>query len=298
MPKRSNPFQKLVALINGCMGAAGRLEESALLIDKVSGEEREVDILILSKVGDYPVNISIEVIDRARKADVSWVEAMHAKHAHLPTNKLILVSRQGFTKPALEKAQFYGIEAFSFDEALDTDWDLAIRLSSSGFFSITKLHYKCSAVCAHPEGQRTFSSVKRSTHVYLPYRDMPTDFDKMAEFFLFEPRIEKLLHEQIMKGTERSFILNYTPQPGTYVLDGDGTRMPLVKVSFGIEVEHTTTPVNFAIGRYGKREIVTGTSSNTEGDLHFVLIRKEDGPDEGLLMDGKGVRKLARSEGR
>ena len=91
MPKRSNEFQRLVTLINGCLCDSGKVVESALLVDKTSGAEREVDVLISSEIADYAVNISVEVRDRTRKADITWVEEMYAKHVHLPTDKLVLV---------------------------------------------------------------------------------------------------------------------------------------------------------------------------------------------------------------
>jgi hypothetical protein len=176
MPKRSTDFQMLVTLINGCLRDSGKVEESALLVDKTSGEKREVDVLITSDIADYPVNISVEVRDRARKADITWVEEMHAKHSHLPTDKLVLVSRRGFSKRALDKAKFYGIEAITFEEALETDWDLATRMTSSGVMTVTTINYRCSAVCDHPGGKKVFSTAKRSTKVYLPISRNPHRF--------------------------------------------------------------------------------------------------------------------------
>jgi hypothetical protein len=61
---------------------------------------------------------------------------MHSKHLTLPTDKLILVSRSGFYEPALTKARFYGIETITLEEALETDWDLAIRMLTDGFFEL------------------------------------------------------------------------------------------------------------------------------------------------------------------
>jgi hypothetical protein len=296
MPKRSNDFQKLVTLINGCLKTSGKVEESALLIDRLTGDEREVDVFISSSIGDYAVNVSVEVIDRGRKADLSWIDAMHGKHAHLPTDKLVLVSRSGFTRPAIKKAADLGIEVISFEEAFSTDWDLAVRMSATGFFSVTNFNYKCTAVCAHPDGPKVYSPVKRSTRVYLPYRETPTDFDKMMEYFLEVPEIKEPLYKTLDDTNKRSFTFTYNPQPGFYVFDSDGSKMPLVKVSFEIEVEHTKSPVRFAIGRYGKRDVVGGTSTDPSCLLYFVLVRNEKGVDEGLLVDEKGLRKLSRSD--
>jgi hypothetical protein len=86
--------------------------------------------------------------------------------------------------------------------------------------------------------------------------------------------------------------MDYTPQPGTYVLDSDGTKMALRKFSFEIEVEHTDTPINFASGRYGKREIAIVSSSEPGTKLYYALVRKEGDQVEGLLFDKTGLRKL------
>jgi hypothetical protein len=295
MPKRSNEFQKLVALINGCLRDSGHVEESGLLVDKTTRLEREVDILISGTFADYPINISIEVTDRTRKAGTPWVEEMRAKHSDLPTDKLVLVSRRGFSRSALEKAKFHGIEAITFEEASETDWDLATRLTSSGFLAITTIEYKYSSVCDHPDGKKVFSPAKRNTKVYLPYRDIPTDFDMMAQFFLFEPKIKDILQKQIEDTIDRIFTLDYTPQSGTYVISQDGTEMALLNLSIEIEAKHTTTPMNFAVGRYGKRDVAIGTSSDPGTQLYYAIVRKEGDRVEGLLLDELGIRRLAHS---
>lgn len=292
MPKRSNDFQKLVALINGCLHDSRKVEESALLRDKTSGAEREVDILVSSEIADVSVNMSIEVRDRARKADVIWVEQMYAKHSHLSTDKLVLVSRSGFTKRALDKAAFYGIEAIALQEAFETDWELAAQMTASGVLNITTIDYRCSAVCDHPDGKRPFSPANRNTTVFLPNRDTPTDFDQMAKFFLFDRRFKKLLYKQLDSTSERTFSFDYTPQPGTYVLDADGTEMALLSFRLEIEVDHIYTPIRFATGRYGRREVATGTSSDPDTRLYFAMVRKEENGVEGLLLDKLGLRKI------
>ena len=165
-------------------------------------------------------------------------------------------------------------------------------MTSAGVFTITTINYKCSAVCDHPDGKKFFSPARRSTKVYLPYRETPTDFDKMVQFFLFEPRIKAALYKQLDNTSERTFTMDYTPQPGTYVLDSDGTKMKLLKFTFEIEVEHTDAPIKFTAGRYGKREVAIGTSSDPGIQLYYALVRKEGDRVEGLLFDKTGLRKL------
>lgn len=292
MPARSNEFQKLITLINGCLNDSGRVTESAHLVDKTNGIKREVDVLISSDIAGYSVNISVEVTASKRKAGVEWVEQMHAKHAVLPTNKLVLVSRRGFYKSALSKAEFYGIEAITFEEAFETDWDLAARMTSLGTLAVTTINYKISAVCEDTDGERTFSPAKRNTTVFLPYRETPTDFDQMAKFFLFEPRVQKILDQQIENTTERSFTLSYAPQTGTYVQSSEGRNMSLLRLNIALEVKHTDTPIKFNVGRYRESEFAMASSSKRGTELYYVLMRKDGNHAEGLLFDDSGIRKI------
>jgi hypothetical protein len=62
--------------------------------------KREVDVCVEGIVGGTPLNVCLECRDHARPADVTWVEAMKAKHDRLPTHALILASRSGFTNQA------------------------------------------------------------------------------------------------------------------------------------------------------------------------------------------------------
>ena len=127
MPRRTNIFQKLILLINKQIAGQAKVTESALLPDAVTGKMREVDILIEGEVGVYKTVIGIECIDWRRKADVTWIEKMYQKHQNLATDKLVAVSRLGFTSNANKKARFYNIETLSFENALGYDWMRQLR---------------------------------------------------------------------------------------------------------------------------------------------------------------------------
>ncbi len=116
MPQRSNDFQKLIFLIKQQSIDNATVSESKMLIDRVSGVAREVDVYIESEVGGHSIGISIECRDRNRRADVTWVESMKAKHERLPTNRLVLVSRSGFTLEATKYSASFGIEILTLNE--------------------------------------------------------------------------------------------------------------------------------------------------------------------------------------
>lgn len=90
MPSRTNEFQRLVTILHSQLAPGWTVTESKALNDRVLDDGREVDVVIEGNAGTYPVVLCIECRDRSRAADVTWVEEMHTKHEHLPTNKLVL----------------------------------------------------------------------------------------------------------------------------------------------------------------------------------------------------------------
>lgn len=129
MPKRSNQFQRLAAVVHSRLTKGWEVEESKLLVDRVTGEPREVDVVAMAVVMSHQVVLSIECRDHARPADVTWVEAMHTKHQDLATSKLVLWSRSGFTSAALTKARFLSIDTVSARDAHEADWARFARSS-------------------------------------------------------------------------------------------------------------------------------------------------------------------------
>ena len=93
-----------------------------MLLHRRTNTEREVDVVIRSKVGEHTIVVSVECIDHSRPADITWVENMLKKHEHLPTNRLILVSRSGFYEPAKVLAKSEGVDTYTPDDAIELDW--------------------------------------------------------------------------------------------------------------------------------------------------------------------------------
>ncbi len=98
MPKRTNLFQEVVAIIHEHMAGAATIEESAMLVNRLTGEEREVDVVIRSRIAGQEMVLGIEAT--TQKGSSPWTESMIAKHAELPTDRLVLVAEKGFSKPA------------------------------------------------------------------------------------------------------------------------------------------------------------------------------------------------------
>ncbi len=109
MPRRSTIKQAIVYYVKEHVaGPTATVTESKEMFDTDSQTMREVDIVVEDRVGDDDVVISVEVRDHQRRQGTPFVEAMLAKHARMPTNKLLLVSWSGFSEPAKRKAEAKG----------------------------------------------------------------------------------------------------------------------------------------------------------------------------------------------
>lgn len=136
MPKRTNPLQKAVMYLESLKSDNISVSESAMLIDKGTGAEREVDILVEGEVNGHEIKVAIEVRDHKRAADIAWVEQIYIKHRELSTNKLVLVSGSGFTKNAKTKAIDWGIDIVDVSQDLGDFRSVMRNITSVDFIEI------------------------------------------------------------------------------------------------------------------------------------------------------------------
>jgi hypothetical protein len=101
VPKRTNLFQEVVTIIHEHLASGSKREPSAMLPNRLTGELREVDMILRSTTSPgYEIVIAIEATSPSRRAAVSWVEQMIGKYTNLPTDKAVLVCERGFSKQA------------------------------------------------------------------------------------------------------------------------------------------------------------------------------------------------------
>lgn len=106
MPRRTNTFQELIELIERQLAPTGaHVINSAMVPETLSGNLREIDILIKCTVGVREVMVGIECRDHHRKADIQWIEQARGKFDVLPIDKRVVISRSGFTKHAMRRAR-------------------------------------------------------------------------------------------------------------------------------------------------------------------------------------------------
>jgi hypothetical protein len=127
MPARTNHFQRLVYEIERQLAPLGAVvRESAMLPERVSGELREVDILVSLDEGHHRVQIGVECQDQSRPANKQWVEAIAKKHEELGINKTVLISSSGFYATAKRRAESLFMSVINIENVNQADWPTEI----------------------------------------------------------------------------------------------------------------------------------------------------------------------------
>lgn len=294
MPKRTNAFQRLVTLLTASLADDAEVTESAMLVDRVTGEPREVDILVSGKAGGFAVQIGIEVIAWARPADTPWIEKMRAKHDNLSTDKLILVSENGFFEPAIRKAKFYGIELLTLEEATAADWPLIATLEASGVFEVMTIEFTTKGIVKFDSGECELVSVPQTARFTSANGGMK--IDELVRKILDREDVRELLRKNIFSDQHHEFWFSYSHPNGLWKFEHENKIGQFTELRVGLKVLNSASPVRFATGKFRSAPFISGIST-TNAPMQFALAKRPDGGSFGYLIDQSGVRALS-SAGR
>lgn len=278
MPERTNQFQRLVAAVHEELGAGWSVKESKMLTDSRTGEQREVDIVAEASVGGYRLNISIEVRDRSRAADVTWVEGLSQKHADLPTSKLVLWSATGFSQQALTKAHSLGIEVvtpLSLDAA---PWAVIARELIGGTVKFVQPVFSPSIDVRLSDGTIERWPAEASTVLELsgsePGVGLPIRF--ILNELVTSVDVRKAMLDHAPEGSG-SFHALYEPPAPCSVRGAGGQAAEVSRVVIGIETRCEVSPLSV---RSVVRDGVATTLAEAEvfaGKFRTVIRENESG---------------------
>lgn len=116
--KKGKLLESIVANIHEALksDSSVRVEMNKKLLD-VSGNEREIDVLLCSAINLIPFQVAIECKDYKSPISVEKIDAFKAKCESIPNvNKLIFVAKAGFQKAAIKKANAYGIDLYRMED--------------------------------------------------------------------------------------------------------------------------------------------------------------------------------------
>lgn len=109
-------FEKMVAAMQARIDPASTVAHDEIIVDRL-GHSRQFDVVIRGQFAGQPMLGVIECKDLKRRVGNPEVDAFVTKANDVNANFKVLMSRSGFTKPALEKCANYGIQALSLIEA-------------------------------------------------------------------------------------------------------------------------------------------------------------------------------------
>lgn len=101
--KENERFEQVVAEMQRSLSPKANIIHNTFLVDKITKTRRQVDVLIEDKIGQIPIKIVIECKYHSRRISIGEAEEFIKKLQDIGVQRGVMVSKKGFTKPALEK---------------------------------------------------------------------------------------------------------------------------------------------------------------------------------------------------
>ena len=276
MPKRSNEFQKLIYVIHQQVSTEARVTESMMMADSATGEEREVDIVIETQAGNKSLIMGIECCDRSRKADVGWVEQMWAKHQDLPTDRLVLVARAGYTRSARRKATAHAIEIVDVSDAILADWSKIIKLWKELFVVGVTIQWSYRVIGLTEEQQEIEISIigneiftDRETKISFSINELIYQLHELH-------RVEEIITDQTSIDHKQFYIVTFDAPINRYFTIVGGKRILLKKIDTLARVYKSGFQIPLRHGTLGSIQYAYGKGSAFNGSFIVSLTEQTD----------------------
>lgn len=122
-PRSGRGFEHLVDMIERMHSVGGaRVEFDAHVPGQDTGEMRQIDVAVWVPSNHNDLLIDIECRDHARPLSLPSVEGLITKARDVRANKLIVVSRRGYSMGAKNALANAGATALTLDERGETEW--------------------------------------------------------------------------------------------------------------------------------------------------------------------------------
>ena len=118
MATASRDLEILVAKIQALLAPDAVVLHDARLPGRLSGRQRQIDVLVKQQIGQYEMLIVLDCKDYAKPVDVKGVEEFHGLVEDVGAHRGVLVCPRGFSAAAKARAQGFQIDLYS---PVDTD---------------------------------------------------------------------------------------------------------------------------------------------------------------------------------
>lgn len=289
MPKRTNAFQRLILAIYEQLSApGGSITESAMLPERSGGTLREVDILLQSRLFGIDLKIAVECRGRKDRDDVTWIDDLIGKYHDFPVDKVIAVSKSGFSAGAAAKAAAFRIETLTLTKALETNWPA--QFAKLGLALLTRQDIPVSvAIATSPAAPLTLTP---STIVFggdgtplggieglgqALYRQKLPDIHKAV--LENAPRLLKTLQD--VKEKRLSLEMTHGLSSPCYVVADDGsTKLYIQTVTVQLQCAFTVELLKVDHYVLGNSQITTATAGPPGQPVSLVAVQSTDKPNQ------------------
>jgi len=275
MPKRHNIFQDLMAAIHQQLVSPCVVVESEMLRDPTSGQDREVDLVIRSNIGGCEVVISVECTDRKRPVPVEWVEQMCCKHRDLPTNKLVLVSKSGYTATAHAKALASGVEPLSLDTARQVIWAKYVDRCSKLLFVAIHTVPIMQVVSPTYAPDHPYQGIPAQTKFLDPEGTVRASAVEIANALLAKEQVLSATVGQMDEGHSGGWTLGVSLRPGVRIRFPNGLEHDVEELKVVFIAKPVLAHFDLQRASFRGTQVAFGVSRTEHGDLLLTIVEAE-----------------------
>jgi hypothetical protein len=259
MPQRSNDFQRLIHLIEATLAQHGAVVRESEMITSRRGEPREVDIAVHLTNGPHTLTIAVECRDRARPADVEWIDALIGKYNDMPVAQVVAVSRTGFTSGAKKKASENGILCWTLEEAHQQDhWMNQLKTTVVEIRARAFTLERYTVVIAPPESGAVQSPDMENAILHMPDgQSMSVHTAAMSVYHssaILEQFHDIFAAAEVNETVQRAEISLDLP-PDTWVTDAQGFRYRAQKIELLGACRSHGRDLDYQPGTYAGQQI-------------------------------------------
>lgn len=251
--------------------------ESEMLVDLVSGQEREVDIVIRAAVASYNVVISVECTDRSRPASVEWVEQMCCKHRSLPTQKLVLVSKTGFTPNATAKARTFGAEALALDVARNVSWAKYVDRQAKLFFAAIDTLTVVIPSSPTYTSKSPYQGIPMSTRFFDPDGQYRATAKEIANFLLSKESILSATIAKMDVADGEGWEISTGMKPGVRMCLPNGEQHEVKELNVFLIADPLLVRFELERATFRDMQVAYGNSKSEKGEFLLTILEAKEG---------------------
>ena len=128
MTEDSRNLELLVQKIQQQLAPTAEVLHNVHLPGRHSKTDRQIDVLVRQKIGQYEMLIVLDCKDHSRPIDVNGVGEFHALIADVGAHKGALICPRGFTAAAKDMARAHGIDLYSPVDTEPHKWRMRVSV--------------------------------------------------------------------------------------------------------------------------------------------------------------------------